>query len=140
MDEVGGEHRPASLMSAGRPSVSRVIVAMPERRGTIPVAQLLHLRMNGIQVQDAATVLEQSSGKIEIEDLWPSSLIFSEGFHVTRGYELMHRVFSVLATFALLLFLPVIPLLIVLIRLDFRGPILYRQKRVGLERHHIRVL
>ena len=114
-------------------SVHRVIVAMPDRRGTIPVQQLLLLRLNGVKIEEATSWLEKMSGRIEVEQLYPSWLIFAEGFRFSSGFIVLRRMFSILASAGLLiLVLPIIPFVILAIKLDSPGPVLYRQKRVGL--------
>jgi len=114
-------------------SVHRVIVAMPDRRGTIPVQQLLLLRLNGVKIEEATSWLEKMSGRIEVEQLYPSWLIFAEGFRFSSGFIVLRRMFSILASAVLLiLVLPIIPFVILAIKLDSPGPVLYRQKRVGL--------
>jgi len=113
-------------------NVHRVIVAMADRRGIIPLQELLQLRLGGVKVEEAASWLEKMSGRIEVEQLYPSWLIFSEGFRFGAGFVLMRRLFSVLSSAVLLLVvLPVIPFVILAIKLDSPGPVLYRQKRVG---------
>ena len=112
--------------------VHRVIVAMPDRRGTIPVQELLQLRLGGVKVEEAMSWLEKMSGRIEVEQLYPSWLIFAGGFRFSAGFILLRRLFSVLSSALLLLVvLPVMPLVILAIKLDSPGPVLYRQKRVG---------
>jgi sugar transferase (PEP-CTERM system associated) len=114
-------------------SVHRVIVAMPDRRGTIPVQQLLRLRLNGIKIEEATSWLEKMSGRIEVEQLYPSWLIFAEGFRFSSGFLVLRRMFSILASALLLiLVLPIIPFVILAIKLESPGPVLYRQRRVGL--------
>src|SRR5207253_3011273 len=118
---------------ANQHSVHRVIVAMPDRRGTIPVQQLLSLRLNGVKIEEATSWLEKMSGRIEVEQLYPSWLIFAEGFRFSNGLMVLRRVFSIVASALLLLIVsPIIPFVILAIKLDSPGPILYRQKRVGL--------
>jgi len=112
--------------------VHRVIVAMPDRRGTIPVQALLQLRLNGVRVEEATSWLEKISGRIEVEQLYPSWLIFADGFRFSPSFNLMRRILSTLVSFILLLVvLPFLPLVILAIKLDARGPVLYRQRRVG---------
>jgi sugar transferase (PEP-CTERM system associated) len=116
--------------------VHRVIVAMPDRRGTIPVQALLQLRLRGVSIEEATSWLEKISGRIEVEQLYPSWLIFAEGFRFSRSFNLMRRVLSTLMSLTLLLVvLPVLPFVILAIKLDSRGPVLYRQKRVGRAGH-----
>jgi sugar transferase (PEP-CTERM system associated) len=112
--------------------VHRVIVAMPDRRGTIPVEELLQLRLNGVRIEEATSWLEKISGRIEVEQLYPSWLIFAEGFRFSSSFNLMRRLLSTLMSLTLLLVvLPLLPFVILAIKLDSRGPVLYRQKRVG---------
>jgi sugar transferase (PEP-CTERM system associated) len=112
--------------------VDRVIVALEDRRSIMPVRELLELRLRGIKVDDATGLLEKVSGKIEVDQLHPSWLIFSEGFRMSPAFLLMRRFISILLSLALLIIvLPLIPLIALAIRLTSPGPVLYRQKRVG---------
>jgi sugar transferase (PEP-CTERM system associated) len=131
--ETAAEH----LMELARAhSVHRVIVAMPDRRGTIPVQELLQLRLSGVSIEEATSWLEKISGRIEVEQLYPSWLIFAEGFRFSSSFNLMRRVLSTLMSLTLLLVvLPFLPFVILAIKLDSRGPVLYRQKRVGRASH-----
>jgi sugar transferase (PEP-CTERM system associated) len=113
--------------------IHRVIVAMPDRRGTLPVMEMLQLRLNGIKIEEATSLLEKISGRIEVDNLYPSWLIFADGFRFSASFMLLRRIIAIAASAVLLLIvLPVIPFVIFAIKLDSRGPILYRQKRVGL--------
>ena len=113
--------------------VHRVITAMDDRRGTLPVMEMLQLRLNGIKIEEATSWLEKISGRIEVDNLYPSWLIFAEGFRFSAGFMLLRRIIAILAAGVLLLVvLPVLPFVILAIKLDSRGPVLYRQKRVGL--------
>jgi len=131
--ETAAEH----LMELARSHrVHRVIVAMPDRRGTIPVQELLQLRLSGVSIEEATSWLEKISGRIEVEQLYPSWLIFAEGFRFSSSFNLMRRVLSTVMSLTLLLVvLPVLPFVILAIKLDSRGPVLYRQKRVGRAGH-----
>jgi sugar transferase (PEP-CTERM system associated) len=123
----------AHLMElAGQHRVHRVIVAMPDRRGTIPVEELLQLRLNGVRIEEATSWLEKISGRIEVEQLYPSWLIFADGFRFSTSLTLMRRMLSTLMALLLLLVtLPFLPLVILAIKLDSKGAVLYKQKRVG---------
>ncbi len=113
--------------------VHRVIVAMADRRNTLPVEELLDLRLAGVKVEEATSWLEKISGRIEVEQLYPSWLIFADGFRFSSGLLMLRRVFSTLVAFAgLLLALPILPLVMLAIKVDSNGPIFYRQKRVGI--------
>jgi sugar transferase (PEP-CTERM system associated) len=113
-------------------NIHRVIVAMPDRRGRLPVQELLHLRLEGAKIEEATSWLEKMSGRIEVENLYPSWLVFADGFRFSAGFMTLKRILSSTAAFVLLMVvLPVIPFVCLAIKLDSSGPILYRQKRVG---------
>jgi sugar transferase (PEP-CTERM system associated) len=118
---------------ARRSSVHQVIVALSDRRGSMPMADLLELRLSGIKIEDGTIFLEKISGKMEVDEIHPSSLIFSGGFRRDFFYALLRRIlaFSLALTGFVLLF-PVIPIIALLIKVNSRGPIFYKQKRVGL--------
>jgi sugar transferase (PEP-CTERM system associated) len=112
--------------------IHRVIVAMPDRRGTIPMRGLLELRMKGVKIEEATTWLEKMSGKIEVENLYPSWLVFGEGFRRNASFILSRRVVSiVISLIGLILTLPLIPLIVLAVHLDSKGPVFYTQARVG---------
>ncbi len=112
--------------------VHRVIVAMPDRRGTIPMPELLELRMQGVKIEEATSWLEKISGKIEVENLYPSWLVFGEGFRRSTAFILVRRAVSIAISLIGLIFaLPLFPLIMLAIRLDSRGPVFYAQTRVG---------
>ncbi len=112
--------------------VHRVIVAMPDRRGTIPVEELLALRLAGVKMEEATSWLERISGRIEVEHLYPSWLIFADGFRSSGFLHAVRRMVNFcLALIGLLVSLPLLPFIVLAVKLDSRGPALYRQKRVG---------
>jgi sugar transferase (PEP-CTERM system associated) len=114
--------------------VDEIVIAMDDRRRNFPVADLLECRLAGINITDIVTFLERETGKVHLDVLNPSWLIFADGFRrdVVRRYE--ERVFDVLSSSLLLILTAPIMLLAVLaIKLEegIRAPIFYRQKRVG---------
>ena len=112
--------------------VHRVIVAMPDRRGMLPVKELLALRLAGMKVEEATSWLERISGKIEVEHLYPSWLIFAGGFRFSPFFRLVRRLLNLSVAFVgLLLSLPLIPLVVLAVKLSSPGPALYKQERVG---------
>jgi sugar transferase (PEP-CTERM system associated) len=135
--DVGGELTRDNVAShllglaRGR-GVHRVIVAMPDRRGTLPVEELLDLRLEGVKVEEATSWLERISGKIEVEQLYPSWLIFAEGFRFSFFFRLVRRALNFsFALAGLVISLPLLPFIVLAVKLDSAGPVLYRQQRVG---------
>jgi sugar transferase (PEP-CTERM system associated) len=120
------------LEEVKKQKVHRVIVAMPDRRGTIPMKELLDLRMEGVIIEEATSWLERISGKIEVENLNPSWLVFNDGFHRSTAFVAIRRALSVtISLIGLLLTLPLLPLIMLAVRLDSEGPVFYTQTRVG---------
>jgi sugar transferase (PEP-CTERM system associated) len=109
---------------------------MSDRRGVLPVEELLDLRLAGVKIEEATSWLEKISGRIEVEHLYPSWLIFADGFRFSPGFLLARRLLSTfIAGTGLLLSLPLLPFIFLAIKLDSRGPALYRQERVGIGGH-----
>jgi sugar transferase (PEP-CTERM system associated) len=114
-------------------NVEEIVVAVEERRGGLPVQDLLACKLNGVRVTDFSSFWERETGRVDLDALNPSWLIFSDGFAANRSQRVVKRVFDVLASLVLLAFsLPIIVITAVLIKLDSRGPVFYRQKRVGI--------
>jgi sugar transferase (PEP-CTERM system associated) len=127
--ESVGEHLVSLAKENG---VHRVIVAMPNRRGTLPVDELLALRLAGVKVEEATSWLEKISGRIEVEQLYPSWLIFADGFRFSGIFRLVRRLLNLsVALMGLVFSLPLLPFIVLAVKLDSPGPVLYRQKRVG---------
>lgn len=127
---IGDYTQISSIVEAG--SVDRIIVALDERRGQFPLEQLLFCRLKGIRVEDGVAFTEQFAGKLSVENLHPSSLIFSDGFKRSAIFKQMKRGIDILASAVILaLFSPAILMIALAIKLDSKGPILYRQERVG---------
>src|SRR5206468_4067150 len=112
----------------------RILVALDDRRGRLPVRRLLEARVHGVVVEEGVEVLERLTGKIAIESVSPSELAFSKDFRVSRSHDTLARGISVVAgALGLILFAPLMALIALLIRLDSRGGVLFVQERVGLE-------
>jgi len=112
--------------------IHRVILAMPERRDTIPMRELFDLRLQGVKVEEATSWLEKISGKIEVENLDSSWLVLGGGFRRSTAFRMVRRVISVvISLIGLILALPLIPLIMLAIRLDSKGRVFYTQTRVG---------
>jgi len=112
--------------------VDRIIVALKDRRGRLPFKELLDFKTRGIDVEDATTLYERVTGKIAIENLNPSWMIFNTGFQVSRRKLITKRALSLAVSLLLLMiFSPAILLAMILIKLDSPGPVFHRQERVG---------
>ena len=93
---------------------------------------LLQLRLAGIKIEEATALLEKVSGKIEVDQLYPSSLIYGEGFRQRPMERILRRGFSMLISAGVLLVLfPILPLIALAIKLTSPGPVIYKQERVG---------
>jgi sugar transferase (PEP-CTERM system associated) len=121
--------------------VHRVIVAMPDRRGTIPMRELLDLRMQGVKIEEATSWLEKMSGKIEVENLYPSWLIFADGFRRSSTFIVVRRALSIgISLVGLVLSAPLWPIVMMIIKFDSKGPVFYTQRRVGKGGHIFNVV
>ena len=110
----------------------RLIVALTERRGRMPMAQLLECGARGIVVEDGLRAYEYFTGKLPIESLTPSFLIFSGAFRKSRLQLALRRTSSLLAAATgLLLTAPVMAVIALAIKLDSRGPVLFVDERAG---------
>lgn len=110
----------------------RLIVALKERRQQLPINMLLKKRMQGLLIEEASTLYQKITGKIPVESIHPSSLIFSEGFLQSPFRRAYARIFGFMgAVSALVLCGPVMLLVALAIKLDSKGPVLYRQMRTG---------
>jgi sugar transferase (PEP-CTERM system associated) len=112
--------------------IDHIIVGLKDRRGKLPIKELLDFKTRGVAIEDTTTFYERIVGKIPIENLKPSWMVFSSGFNVSKRLLLQKRLLGMLISAVLLiLFSPMILLLMILIKLDSKGPIFYRQERVG---------
>jgi exopolysaccharide biosynthesis polyprenyl glycosylphosphotransferase len=117
-----------------RERVDRLIISLSDRRGALPVWPLLDLKARGVQVQDGAEAYEAITGKVHLDSLRPSWFLFSDGFAVSRSMLLYKRLASIVLSIAgLTLGAPLMALIAIAIRLDSKGPAIFRQKRVGLD-------
>ena len=112
--------------------VQRIIVAMNDRRSKLPVQELLALKTSGIMIQEGSDFYEITTGKLPIDTLRLSWLIFSPGFQVSKLMLIYKRLFSlILAGVALVVLLPLMALVALAIWIDTRGSVIFRQPRIG---------
>jgi len=113
--------------------VDRVVVSLSDARGKLPMDKLLDIRLgSGVTFDHLATVYEEYTGKIAVENLRPSWLIFSEGFRKTRLLLAAKRVLDIVAAaVGLLISTPLMLLIAAAVRCSSRGPVFYHQQRVG---------
>lgn len=122
------------LATVKNESINRVIVCLPERRGNLPVIELLNCRLQGIKVEEGELLYERLTGKIAVGKLRPSYLIFSEGFNRSKFNYIFKRALDIIvALIGLFLAAPLILITAVLIKLESRGPVIFAQARVGKE-------
>ena len=120
------------LATARQVHADVIVVALSERRGYFPLGDVLRCKLNNILIMDAPTIYERVQGKLMLESITPSWLIFSQGFMRTSLFSFSKRSIDViLSVIGLLLTLPFFPLIALSIKLDSRGPIFFRQLRVG---------
>jgi len=118
---------------ASEASIDRIVVALDDRRGELPVDGLLAMRFRGVTIEEVGSVLERLTGKLQLDGLRPSDLLFCEGFRMKPSQQFLLRIASTLvAAIGLILFLPLFPFVVLLVRLSSPGPVLFRQERVGL--------
>ena len=109
-----------------------LVVALTERRGGLPVRDLLRCKLNGVEILDALSFYEEKTGKLLIENIQPSWFLYSDGFRITPFLRFYKRGFDILLSlFGIMLVLPLWPVVALLVKFDSPGPIFFRQIRVG---------
>jgi sugar transferase (PEP-CTERM system associated) len=109
-----------------------VLVAYPDRRGTLPVEQLLEVKFRGVEVEEGVQFYEKNTSKLYVQELKPSQLIFADGFSARPGTRRLKRILDVgVSAFGIVLAAPLMILTALAIRLESPGPTLYSQVRAG---------
>jgi exopolysaccharide biosynthesis polyprenyl glycosylphosphotransferase len=137
---LGPLERLDKIIEEVRPS--RIVLALAERRGQLPVRELLEARVcRGVVIEDGVDAYERLTGKIPIESLAPSSLLFSRDFRKSRWAMVLERTLSlVAAAVGLAVLAPLIAAIAAAIKLDSRGPVFFVHERVGLRGKRFRLI
>ena len=117
-----------------RLGAGEVVLALEERRNALPLNDLLRIKTTGVAVHDFSSFLERETGRVDLDSLNPSWLIFSDGFSAGRRLSSWgKRLFDVIVSVSILILTaPLIALTALAVKLESRGPAFYRQRRVGL--------
>ncbi len=127
---IGASFDIARLVNSER--IDRIIVASPDRRAKLPMSELLDCKLNGIYIEEGETFLERMTGRVLLHQLKPSWIVFSEGFKSLRSRKVLKRVFDVFfSIFGLVVASPLLLITAILIRLESKGPAIFKQIRVG---------
>jgi sugar transferase (PEP-CTERM system associated) len=117
---------------ADQMNIKKVVVAIKERRGKLPLKELVKCRVKGIDVIEGTSFYEMLAGKLIVDQVNPAWIIFSKGFYKSRTRRFIMRTLDlILSVFMIILFLPLIIIIAVLIKIDSTGPVLFLQERVG---------
>ncbi|WP_029897836.1 TIGR03013 family XrtA/PEP-CTERM system glycosyltransferase [Desulfohalovibrio reitneri] len=128
----GGEDTSRLLRVASNFMADKVVVSLAERRGVFPVREMLSCKLSGIEVLDAPSFYEQVNEKLLIENITPSWFIFNPGFRINPIKRFNKRTVDILLSLVgIAVALPVIPFVMLAIKLDSPGPLLFSQVRVG---------
>src|SRR6185503_1845448 len=110
----------------------RIIVALQDRRGHLPLEPLLNSRVRGVAVEDALEYYERLTGTMAIEAITPGALILAKGFRNHGVPEMVARAVSVVSAIAgLIVLAPLLVIIAAAIKLDSRGSVLFTQARAG---------
>ena len=110
----------------------RIVVGFAERRGRLPLGRLVESRAQAIRIEDVAETYERLTGKLALELLPPSRVIFSSDFPAARAHSLVARILCFLvAVVGLIVLAPILGVIALLIKLDSAGPIFFIQQRAG---------
>lgn len=121
IDELIQDYRPQKL-----------VIALQERRGNLPLKKFMRSKLRGIDVLEATTYFEQEKGCLLIENMQPSAFVYTQGFRMTPLMRSYKRIYDIIfSAVGLFLAAPLFPVLAILIKLDSPGSVFYKQLRVG---------
>ncbi|NOZ43450.1 MAG: TIGR03013 family PEP-CTERM/XrtA system glycosyltransferase [Alphaproteobacteria bacterium] len=123
-------------------SAQEIVVAIEERRGALPINDLLDCKIEGCNIIEATTFIERQSGTVSLKNVNPSWMVFSDGFGGGGDFDLvLKRIFDISASLLLLILsLPILLITALLVKISSKGPVFYRQERVGLNSRTFNVL
>lgn len=127
---IGGYGDIARISDNNR--IDRIIIALADRRAKLPMSALLECKLRGIAIEEGETFHERATGKIPLDHLKPSWMVFSDGFKSLRSRKILKRVIDLMLSVTV--FALTIPLMLIAaaaIKLESRGPLIFRQQRVG---------
>jgi sugar transferase (PEP-CTERM system associated) len=112
--------------------ISKIVVALEDRRGVLPVRELVSLKVRGVRVDDASSALSALTGRVMLRTLKPSWFVFSDGFHRSKWNDWAKRIIDLaFGIVGLALAFPLMALVAIAVKADSKGPVLYSQTRVG---------
>ncbi len=121
VDELVQDYRPQKL-----------IIALNERRGNLPLNKLMQSKLRGVEILDATTYYEQEKGCLLVENMQPSVFIYTHRFRMTSFMRSYKRIYDIIfSVVGLILSAPLFPILAILIKWDSAGPVFFKQLRVG---------
>src|ERR1700690_2712412 len=121
--------------------INKLVMALTERRGSFPFKELLGCKFAGIEIVDAPSFYEEIMGKLLIENITPGWFIYGDGFKLDAKSKFVKRLADICFSILGLMFcLPLFPLIGILIKIDSKGPIFYRQTRVGESQKNFQVI
>ncbi len=136
---IGTPDEVKECASANR--VDRIVLSLSERRGSMPIQQLLSLKFAGMAIEEAVNMYERIMGRILVDHLAPSWLILADGFRQSRLTLACKRTLDiVLSIVGLVLALPLMGLVAAAVYLESGAPVLFLQTRVGLNGRHFQIL
>jgi len=127
---IGGIDELSTIVNEAH--IDKIIVALEERRGTLPLEELLKFKSYGIKIEDGISYYEKVSNQILAEYINPSDLIFCDGFKLSYGTLFIKRTYDILLScIGLIISSPLFLIIYLLITLESKGPVFYKQERVG---------
>ena len=127
---LGATHQLEKILSMDK--VDTIVVAAKQRDDAFPIDELLHAKLRGVSVESAVSFFERLTGRLYLRELHPSFLIYSSGFTTNAAAESVRRVIDVaMAVASLVIVAPILAACALAIKLDSKGPVFYRQVRVG---------